>query len=150
VINRHLGIGWEFVHVCIEDASRIAFSRVMKDETKRSAVAFLKAAVTYYVSLGVKIERGMTDNGSCYRFKAFARAPQAIRPSSTSSPGLTRRRPTERPNASSRRACANGLTPAPTTPQMNVPPNCRDGFTATTGIGPMVVSVQSHPSADSA
>src|SRR5436309_4053517 len=47
------GIGWEFVHVCIDDASRIAFSRVMRDERKASAVAFLKAAVDYYASLGV-------------------------------------------------------------------------------------------------
>jgi hypothetical protein len=38
-VNRHLGIGWEFVHVCIDDASRIAFSQVMKDERKESAVA---------------------------------------------------------------------------------------------------------------
>jgi transposase InsO family protein len=68
------GIGWEFVHVCIDDASRIAFSQVMKDEKKASAVAFLKAAVAYYASLGVTIERVMTDNGACYRSKAFARA----------------------------------------------------------------------------
>jgi transposase InsO family protein len=74
VVNRHLGIGWEFVHVCIDDASRIAFSRVMKDERKESGVAFLKAAVAYYASLGVKIERVMTDNGSCYRSRAFGRA----------------------------------------------------------------------------
>src|SRR6476661_7245020 len=72
--NKSRGVGWEFVHVCIDDASRIAFSRVMKDERKASAVAFLKAAVTYYASLGVMIERVMTDNGSCYRSKAFARA----------------------------------------------------------------------------
>jgi transposase InsO family protein len=68
------GVGWEFVHVCIDDASRIAFSRVMKDEKKASAVAFLKAAVAYYVSLGVKVERVMTDNGSCYKSFAFRKA----------------------------------------------------------------------------
>lgn len=73
-VNRHLGIGWEFVHVCIDDASRIAFSQVMRDERKQSAVAFLKAAVAYYTSLGVKVERVMTDNGSAYRSKAFANA----------------------------------------------------------------------------
>jgi transposase InsO family protein len=73
VVNRHLGIGWEFVHVCIDDASRIAFSRIMKDERKESAIAFLKAAITYYASLGVKVERVMTDNGSCYRSKAFGK-----------------------------------------------------------------------------
>jgi transposase InsO family protein len=74
VVNRHLGIGWEFVHVCIDDASRIAFSRVMKDQRKESAIAFQKAAVTYYASLGVKVERVMTDNGSCYCSGAFGRA----------------------------------------------------------------------------
>ena len=68
------GIGWEFVHVCIDDASRVAFSQVLKDEKKASAVAFLKAAVAYYASLGIAVERVMTDNGSCYRSKAFARA----------------------------------------------------------------------------
>jgi transposase InsO family protein len=73
-VNRHLGIGWEFVHVCIDDASRIAFSQVMNDERKQSAVTFLKAAVAYYASLGVKIERVMTDNGACYSSIAFASA----------------------------------------------------------------------------
>jgi len=68
------GVGWEFVHVCIDDASRVAFSRVMKDERKASAVAFLKAAVAYYASLGVTVERVMTDNGSCYKSFAFQKA----------------------------------------------------------------------------
>jgi transposase len=68
------GIGWEFVHVCIDDASRVAFSQVLPDERKESAVAFLKAAVAYYARLGIVVERVMTDNGSCYRSKAFAKA----------------------------------------------------------------------------
>jgi len=63
------GVGWEFVHVCIDDASRVAFSQILPDEKKTSAVAFLKAAVAYYASLGVRVARVMTDNGSCY--KAF-------------------------------------------------------------------------------
>ena len=63
------GVGWEFVHVCIDDASRVAFSQILPDEKKASAVAFLKAAVAYYASLGVRVARVMTDNGSCY--KAF-------------------------------------------------------------------------------
>ncbi|HEY1427199.1 MAG TPA: IS481 family transposase [Caulobacteraceae bacterium] len=67
------GIGWEFVHVCIDDASRVAFSQVLIDERKESAVAFLQAAVAYYASLGVTVRRVMTDNGSCYRSKAFAK-----------------------------------------------------------------------------
>ncbi len=73
------GVGWEFVHVCIDDASRIAFSQIKPDERKRSAVAFLKAAVAYYVRLGVKVERVMTDNGSCYRSRAFKNACRRLR-----------------------------------------------------------------------
>ena len=78
VINRHLGISWEFVHVCIDDASRVAFSQVMKDERKESAVAFLEVATAYYLSLGVKVERVMTDNGSCYLSQAFRQACQRL------------------------------------------------------------------------
>jgi transposase InsO family protein len=72
--SRGEGLGWEFVHVCIDDASRIAFSQVMKNEKKGSAVAFLEAAVAYYANLGVTVLRVMTDNGSCYRSRAFAKA----------------------------------------------------------------------------
>jgi transposase InsO family protein len=61
------GVGWEFVHVCIDDHSRVAFSQILPDEKAGSAVAFLKAAVDYYKSLGVTVARVMTDNGSCYR-----------------------------------------------------------------------------------
>ena len=63
------GIGWEFVHVCIDDHSRVAFSQILQNEKAESAVPFLKAAVAYYKSLGVTVTRVMTDNGSCY--KAF-------------------------------------------------------------------------------
>jgi transposase InsO family protein len=63
------GAGWEYVHIAIDDASRIAFAQVMPDEKKESATAFLKAALTYYQSLGVTVARVMTDNGGCY--KAF-------------------------------------------------------------------------------
>jgi transposase InsO family protein len=68
------GAGFEFVHVAIDDASRLAFSQILADERKQSAVAFLHAAVAYYLSLGVTVARVMTDNGSCYRSKAFRNA----------------------------------------------------------------------------
>jgi transposase InsO family protein len=67
------GVGWEFVHVAIDDHSRIAFAKVMASEKKRSATAFLKATIAYYENLGVKVERVMTDNGSCYKSFAFRR-----------------------------------------------------------------------------
>jgi len=68
------GVGWEYVHVCIDDHSRIAFAKIMPNEKKVSAIVFLKAALAYYASLGVKVERVMTDNGSCYKSFAFRAA----------------------------------------------------------------------------
>ena len=72
--TRTIGRGWEFVHVAIDDNSRIAFSKIMSDEKQDSAIAFLKEARAYYRSLGIKIERVMTDNGSCYKARNFAKA----------------------------------------------------------------------------
>lgn len=72
--TRTIGRGWEFVHVAIDDNSRIAFSQIMPDEKQESAIAFLKAAGAYYRSLGIKIARVMTDNGSCYKARNFAKA----------------------------------------------------------------------------
>jgi transposase InsO family protein len=67
--GRGEGPGWECVHVCIDDASRIAFSQIHPDEKAPSAIAFLRSAIAYYASLGIAVTRVMTDNGSCY--KAF-------------------------------------------------------------------------------
>jgi len=73
------GVGWEYVHVCVDDASRVAFAKVMPTEKKRCAVAFLRAALAYYAGLGIKVERVMTDNGSCYRSFAFRKACKRLR-----------------------------------------------------------------------
>lgn len=72
--HRNEGAGWDFVHVAIDDRSRISFTQIHPDERRESAVAHLKAAVRYYASLGVTIRRVLTDNGSCYRSKAFRAA----------------------------------------------------------------------------
>ena len=68
-----VGAGWEFAHVAIDDASRVAFTQVRPDERAASAWRFLIDAVRYYRSLGIKITGVMTDNGSCYK-KKFNRA----------------------------------------------------------------------------
>jgi transposase InsO family protein len=65
------GIGWEHVHVCVDDASRLAFTQIHPDEKAPAAVAHLKAAVAWYQSLGVTVRRVMTDNGPAYRSFAF-------------------------------------------------------------------------------
>ena len=76
--SKSRGIGWEFVHVAIDDHSRVAFSKIMDDEKKESAVAFLEASVQYYETLGITIGRVMTDNGSCYKSRAFKAACKAL------------------------------------------------------------------------
>ncbi len=65
------GAGWEYVHVCIDDHSRLGFADIMANEKKQSAVAFLKAAIAWYAQLGITVERVMTDNGACYKSHAF-------------------------------------------------------------------------------
>jgi len=69
--DRVQGAGWEYVHVAIDDASRVAYSQVLPDEEAESACAFLRAAVAYYAGLGVQIREILTDNGNCYRSRAF-------------------------------------------------------------------------------
>lgn len=129
------GSSWEFVHVCIDDASRIAFSQILPDEKKESAIAFLKAAVAYYASLGVTIARVMTDNGSATDQRPSPR-PAAISASSTSGQDPIHPRPMARPSASSRQHCANGLMPSLIRLQITAPQSCRSGCTDTIGTVP--------------
>lgn len=72
------GAGWEVAHVAIDDHSRVGFVRVLPDEKQHSAVAFLQQAVAHYRALGVTIKRLITDNGSAYRSRLFARACQDL------------------------------------------------------------------------
>ena len=71
MINRHHGIGWDYLHVCVDDASRLAYTEILPDERKESAVAFLGRALAWFARYGVSVERIMTDNGNCYRSHAF-------------------------------------------------------------------------------
>jgi transposase InsO family protein len=66
--------GWEFVHVCVDDATRLAYVEVLADEKATTAVGFLRRAKAFYASHGITVERVMTDNGSAYRstIHAFA------------------------------------------------------------------------------
>ena len=112
-VNRHHGIGWEFVHVCIDDASRIAFVQVMADQRKESAVACGEAAVAYFAGLGIRIDRVLTDNGSpAHPVKGLPVQPANASVFAKSSPGHIPPRPTAKPNASSKQRYANGLTRA--------------------------------------
>jgi transposase InsO family protein len=59
--------GWEFVHVAVDDATRLAYAEVLGDERATTAAGFLRRAVAFYRSHGVEVERVLTDNGACYR-----------------------------------------------------------------------------------
>jgi transposase InsO family protein len=59
--------GWEFVHIAVDDYSRLAYAEVLTDERAATAAAFLKRAVAFYRRHGISVERVLTDNGSCYR-----------------------------------------------------------------------------------
>jgi len=65
--NRNRGIGWDAVHLAIDDHSRVSFGRIKADEGALSCAQFLREAVAYYASLGVRIDRVMTDNGTGYK-----------------------------------------------------------------------------------
>ena len=66
--------GWDFLHVCVDDASRLAYTEILSSERKEDTTAFLQRALAWLGRHGVGVERVMTDNGSAYRSKLFAKA----------------------------------------------------------------------------
>jgi transposase InsO family protein len=75
---RRLRVGYECVHVCVDDCTRIAYVEVLPDEKATTAIGFLKRAVAFYRSHGVSVERLMTDNGSAYRSAVHALACRSL------------------------------------------------------------------------
>ena len=71
--NRSRGAGWDAVHVCVDDTSRLAYVEVLPDEKAVTSVGFLARAVAWFAERGVTIERVMTDNGAPYRSTAWQR-----------------------------------------------------------------------------
>jgi len=76
--TRSRGIGWEFVHVCVDDCTRLAYVEVLSDERKEAVTGFLQRAVAWFGDQGVMIERLMTDNGPAYRSALHRRACGAL------------------------------------------------------------------------
>ena len=70
--TRVRGIGWEFVHVAIDDASRLAYVEVLEDERAPTTASFLQRALGFFASSGVRVQALLTDNGSAYRSHLFA------------------------------------------------------------------------------
>jgi transposase len=70
--------GWQFVHVCVDDATRLASVEVLADEQGATAAGFLRRAVAFYAAHGITVERVMSDNGACYRSAIHAFACQLL------------------------------------------------------------------------
>lgn len=66
--------GWEFVHVCVDDATRLAYVEVLSDEKGNTAAGFLRRAVVWFKAMGITVERVLSDNGACYRSTVHAEA----------------------------------------------------------------------------
>ena len=76
--KRRNSVGWDYVHVAIDDATRLAYAEVLPDEKAASAIAFLGRALSFYARHGITVERVMTDNGSAYRSAVHALACRAL------------------------------------------------------------------------
>ena len=76
--TRSRGIGWEYVHVAIDDATRLVYVEVLEDEKAVTAVGFLRRAVAHFAAFGIRVERLMTDNGNAYRSAVHALACKAL------------------------------------------------------------------------
>jgi transposase InsO family protein len=72
--KRRRTIGWEYVHIAVDDFSRLAYAEVLPDEKATSAIAFLRRARAFFARYGISVERVLTDNGSCYRSRVHALA----------------------------------------------------------------------------
>jgi transposase InsO family protein len=76
--RRAYNLGWEFVHIAIDDATRIPYVEVLADEKATTAVGFLRRAIAHYRRYGIRVERLMTDNGPAYRSTLHALACRAL------------------------------------------------------------------------
>ena len=76
---RRKTVGWEYVHVAIDDATRLAYVEVLADEKAITAIGFLRRTVAHFAAYGITVERLITDNGSAYRSSVHAIACRALR-----------------------------------------------------------------------
>ena len=136
--------GFEYLHVMIDDHSRLAYAEVLEDLTAACAIAFLGRAVAWFAARGVRIQAVMSDNGAAYKSHLYART---LREHGLRHPRIKPRRPrkpTAKRNDSSRRCSTNGPTPASTAAQTNAPTRSRSTSNATTTNDHTAASATNH------
>jgi transposase InsO family protein len=77
--QRSIGAGWDYLHVCVDDASRLAFVEIHADELQYTSARFLIRVIRFFRQHHITVERVMTDNGTAYRSRVFARACRRLR-----------------------------------------------------------------------
>jgi transposase len=139
-------LGWEFVHVAIDDATRLAYVEVLADERASTAIAFLHRAVAHFASYGITVERLITDNGNAYRSTIHLdRLPRARHPPPPHPPLPTpdqRQSRTVHPHHARRL----GPTARSTATATSATPRSPAGWTSTIAADHTAPSATSHPS----
>ena len=143
-------LGYGYLHTALDDHSRLAYTEILSDETSQTAVAFLARAHACYAAAGITIERVITDNGGCYRSKAWGRRlrrPGHHPQTHPALPAPDQRQGRAVPPHPDRRM---GPMPAPTPPKPSAAPPLTPGSTSTTITGDTPRSRDSsHPPAAS-
>jgi transposase-like protein len=135
--RRSRGVGWRYLFAAIDDASRLGFARLYPDESADSALAFLAACERFYANHGIRIERVLTDNGTCFKRRWAEACALASR---CEERGPTGRRPTAKPSASSAPCSRPGRTRTPTPASTNAQPRWNQRST------PTIASAHTAPS----
>jgi transposase len=138
-------VGWEYVHIAIDDATRLAYVEVLSDEKGLTAVGFLRRAVKHFAGHGVTVERVITDNGS-RTSRPSTPSPAARSACATCARGPTGRAPTAKPNASSAACSPAGPTARSTPPAPNALAPLTAGYGPTTIAAHTALSATSRPS----
>ena len=125
-VDAQLTVGWEYVHIAVDDYSRLAYAEVLPDEKATTAIGFLRRAVAFYRRHGITVERLLTDNGSAYVSALHALACRRSG-SATCAHAPTGRKPTAKPSASSAPCSPAGPT-APSTAQARNAQHALDGW----------------------
>jgi len=137
------GAGYEYVHVCVDDFSRLAYVELLTDERAITAIGFLRRAVAWLAAQGIAVERVMTDNGPP---TAHTRTAQPAHTSACATAGSNRagHAPTAKRNASSKRSSPAGPTDGSTRVATNAPRHSHTGSTTTTTPDHTAASATNH------
>jgi transposase InsO family protein len=137
--------GWEFVHVAIDDHSRLAYAEVLTDEKAVTATGFLQRALEFFAGYGITVERVMTDNGSPYVSHLHAQLCRQLGLKHLRTQPYRPRTNGKESNASSKPCYANGPTARSSKPAITAPAHSSPGSSITTSPDPTAPSATSHP-----